>query len=1155
MRNTFRVFLSYPKSGRGLAEPIERLVTEKLSNGLWKDLLDIEVCMWDSSEAPVTLPAFNDPTSHIFGARFPPSQADLFIVCLTDRIGPGTMREVAERVARGGAGADFDIFFADQPPKRRENPEYEQQQRDYEELNDWLDAPFVVENGQRRPLGIPRPMINEISGEGVLLKRVEQRLGEVLKEKLTQASPTSSPEFHPYPGLTPLNETHRRSLYGRDREIQTINRHLSEGNRFLMVLGASGVGKSSLVSAGILGQLGGDTKGVTVRPTKEPAKELAEKLHPFIPGSTALDLRLEPETELAEIATAAAGDIRLVVFIDQFERLYTAPEREIAQFTRLLVALHAIPNCAVIIAHRDDQVPEWTRREDLSAPLAFNWVQCPVTHVRQSYLKAVIEKPALIAEKPRPEAALVDRLMDDFEGQRNATPLLALTLNDLYEMSGRGMRQMSLSDYMSRGGLKGIVDTRTRKLSERLQRFGLAEERLNALFALTVDITADGRPVSRLARRSEVTDLFASEALQDPREFVEFLIDQFFLRTEAAGDGEGGAVTLAHEIYFEEWPALRAWIEANEAQIRLVRDLEREARRWDESGRSPGYLLPGGRLPTANALVSQYADRFRAGDHELIELYLQMSNAHATEQQIYHALLRGDIAEADDLIKAGAKAPMPLTGDSFEPFYDAIWGAAEVESPRALADSGDSSVPINAATAELILASGFTPLHFAALAGRVDKIGRILALGVDIDIASAKGSTPLSLAAFAGQVEAVQFLLRFGANPHIATRENQFTPAGWASYRGHTEVLELLLNGEGHIDQSVPGHIARELLHSAVAGANGPALSRFLRALEGDDHEEVLGEALIQACRGVDAGIVDMLIAAGANPMTSTDDYNPAITAALYGSVAVLSRICDQLSAAELSAVVNGRTALTGAALSGRDNIAKVELLIERDADPNVQTPDLLSALLVATTVGDLRLAQRLLECEGLDVELRDQDGDSALNIAVNIGNLALVNRLLEHGAKPNVADNNHRTAAFVAAHRGYDAILQTLLLAGADPNQSDSRGFTPLHTAAAGGHLEAVNVLLADDRTSLSAVSARGFTALTLASREGHYAVAAMLLGRDGGQLLHVMDRGGWTPLTHAHFTNRSRVVELLFEAGARAPLWCEDARENLEEPDNAMD
>src|SRR4029077_16449690 len=92
------------------------------------------------------------------------------------------------------------------------------------------------------------------------------------------------PKRPPYPGLMAFQQEDAAVFFAREPEIleglETLNRlRQFGGERLLMVLGASGSGKSSLVRAGIVPRLRRDPEGwLTIssfRPGKDPIKELA----------------------------------------------------------------------------------------------------------------------------------------------------------------------------------------------------------------------------------------------------------------------------------------------------------------------------------------------------------------------------------------------------------------------------------------------------------------------------------------------------------------------------------------------------------------------------------------------------------------------------------------------------------------------------------------------------------------------------------------------------------------------------------------------------------------------------------------------------------------------------------------------------------------
>lgn len=90
---------------------------------------------------------------------------------------------------------------------------------------------------------------------------------------------------------------------------------------------------------------------------------------------------------------------------------------------------------------------------------------------------------------------------------------------------------------------------------------------------------------------------------------------------------------------------------------------------------------------------------------------------------------------------------------------------------------------------------GYTALHFAAQSGHTEVCRFLLENGGTVDAVSQDmwHSTPLILAAMHGHLGAVEKLLAAGANPQILDVGGD-AALNWAAFRGHTEVVQCLLN-------------------------------------------------------------------------------------------------------------------------------------------------------------------------------------------------------------------------------------------------------------------------------------------------------------------------------------------------------------------------
>ncbi|MFM9089527.1 MAG: toll/interleukin-1 receptor domain-containing protein, partial [Cyanobium sp.] len=113
------------------------------------------------------------------------------------------------------------------------------------------------------------------------LVEVKQRLRAALQQKLNwrdlQDWDSSQP---PYPGLPAFEDHHAPVFFGRDQAIKDVVQRLTSmaltAPGFLLLLGASGYGKSSLVRAGVVPRLRADAaKWLPLRP-------FAPKRQPFV---------------------------------------------------------------------------------------------------------------------------------------------------------------------------------------------------------------------------------------------------------------------------------------------------------------------------------------------------------------------------------------------------------------------------------------------------------------------------------------------------------------------------------------------------------------------------------------------------------------------------------------------------------------------------------------------------------------------------------------------------------------------------------------------------------------------------------------------------------------------------------------------------------
>jgi WD40 repeat protein len=457
--------------------------------------------------------------------------------------------------------------------------------------------------------------------------------------------PDTAADVSPYPGLRSFGTADAAWFYGRDAEtsdlLVRLSGKLGTGGP-LVVVGASGSGKSSLLVAGLLpaldraaAEIGADRwPRVVLTPGDRPVDTLAARLAGVIqvdPGAIAVTIRGNPplfgQQLRAAAERAARAGARLVIVVDQFEQLFTdgASGQERVAFATALA--HAWP-ALVIISVRADYVPDCIALEPLRPGLDSPFVVGPLG---AAALRQVITLPAARAGLEL-EDGLVDRLISDVGARdgsgfaQGALPRLAHALRATWQ--NRWGNVLTLRGYQATGGVDRAVAVTADQLYGRLHPHH--QDVLRATLLRLVRVLPDGGLSRRTAARGEV-DEHAVASLVDAR--------------LVSVDDDG--VRLAHDALLTAWPRLRAWADAERQDLLLRQRLDESAANWAESGRDRGDLYRGTRLAAALEW---------AGHHPLTPPQQEFLRASEREQRRGTRRLRTVIAALAVLLVASLAA-------------------------------------------------------------------------------------------------------------------------------------------------------------------------------------------------------------------------------------------------------------------------------------------------------------------------------------------------------------------------------------------------------------------------------------------------------------------------------------------------------------------
>lgn len=459
---------------------------------------------------------------------------------------------------------------------------------------------------------------------------------------LDAGRPTTGPR-NPYKGLRPFVEGDAADFFGREALVDRLVDRLEAVARaggLLLVVGPSGIGKSSVIRAGLVPRLraraaaGGEAWTIaTMLPGARPEEALMRALEAVVaagPAPTPSAAALRDDDAIATtLRRAAVASSRLLVVIDQFEELFAlAPDPAVpARFLRgIAQALTGPePRPVVVAALRAD----WFDRPLLSAELGVlvrggSEIVAPLTH---DELERAIVRPAA-AVGVQLEPGLAPQLVADVADRPGALPLLQFALTELFERAGG--RNLTRESYAAIGGVAGAVGRRAEAVFAELDdpSQALARQLLLRLVAV-----GEGRPT--VARRVVVDEL---RSLDPEPERVDAVLEAFARPRLLAFDRDPrsgrATVELAHEALLTHWARLEGWSREAQEALWIEGRLKEAAGEWSAADRDPGFLLSGGRLDMFSAWAATTDLRLDSLERELLEASLaEQQRAESAERE------------------------------------------------------------------------------------------------------------------------------------------------------------------------------------------------------------------------------------------------------------------------------------------------------------------------------------------------------------------------------------------------------------------------------------------------------------------------------------------------------------------------------------------
>lgn len=174
-----------------------------------------------------------------------------------------------------------------------------------------------------------------------------------------------------------------------------------------------------------------------------------------------------------------------------------------------------------------------------------------------------------------------------------------------------------------------------------------------------------------------------------------------------------------------------------------------------------------------------------------------------------------------------------------------------------------------------------------------------------------------------------------------------------------------------------------------------------------------------------------------------------------------------------------------------RNDIKKVRQWLDEGLDPEFQSNQIGSGLMIAAWNGNIEIMNLFLE-RGANPRRANRNGEQALQLAAWNGHTEAVKWLLDHGATINREGNNWG-ALHYAVFNGHTELARFLIARGAEVNARSPNGSTPLMMAAREGREEMIKDLL-ESGADPKLQSDWGDSALTMAMRYDRFRIGKMI-------------------------------------------------------------
>lgn len=449
---------------------------------------------------------------------------------------------------------------------------------------------------------------------------VETRVEDTLVAESADRTPVLDSAYR---GLQVFDQEHSVQFFGRstltNQTCDAMARQMADGRAFVLLLGASGSGKSSLARAGVIPELvrraneRGDAPEVLVFQAGQGSQDILQQLATRLLGVFGESRPLEQDVwrfvealsedvdeTVSGLVTTEPGETgelpcRAIILFDQFEQLLTSATLDSETRGLVFSVMYSLARSGVVqvlATLRNEFYPQLIAQESLRLLKGRHGI-IDVTQPGAAEIADIVRKPAALAglefEQRADRARLDSVLIDEATTHANSLPLLQFALREL-ELGCSDSGTLTFEQYEKLGNLEGCLSQHAERVYLSLPKD--SQGVLSRVFELLV--TADPRNAGRLLKKSVPVSLI--EQVPHAQALVDHFINARLMISFLDPLTEEPSVEIVHESVLAYWDRAREWAESSYADLRFRSLLGELSDKWYNDQRSEAYLLRDGKL-------------------------------------------------------------------------------------------------------------------------------------------------------------------------------------------------------------------------------------------------------------------------------------------------------------------------------------------------------------------------------------------------------------------------------------------------------------------------------------------------------------------------------------------------------------------------------